>query len=239
MERFKLTITISSKKAGAETLYEGLAEARMDEESKQLSAHKEGICSVGQASCYALIIRNSTDSVLWHICNGLDVCGEEAEQAINNLKSSAPNDEINIILVRSKAAFAESQAEEKLYHPNDPYETIEQYIKNSDDEYLEELAQNLEQFDITSQFIDMPHDFLVINSKNELCLFEQYAVDEIKWKDMNLSDHQPSTQGNAPASSSSSSSFSGMEREPNTFFRPTSPKKEPQDDMSEKLHKRH
>ncbi|MDR3443487.1 MAG: hypothetical protein P4L65_10820 [Legionella sp.] len=238
-----MTITISSKKAGTETLYEGLAEARMDEESKQLSTHKEGICSVGQASCYALIVRNSTDSVLWHICIGLDACGKETRQAINNLKSAAPNDEVNIILVRSKASFAEDQAEEKLHNPNDTYETVEQYMKNTDDEYLKELAKNLKRFNIIPQFIDMPHDFLVINSKNELCLFEQYTTDEIKWVNVKPNkkakkDHQPSTQENTPASSSSSSSFSGMEREPNTFFRPASPKEELQGDKSENLRKR-
>lgn len=153
-------------------LTKALLEAEQDGTWVCLSDNPDGLISCGQANCYALIVKSKTNVALAHVSSvdseTLDFLNEmiEAMSGINHL-------DVSVFLARSPQAYTQAIAEDKQDCPSLKADDADVYFAKVDQEYRDIFAEHFKL--IQPEFITMPHDFVVIDAKGDIQLFESYA----------------------------------------------------------------
>lgn len=159
-----------------EKLFHNVLEAPMDYEAVWLQRSKNGICTLGQSTCYAFIFQNKETSALAHVSCFTDY-KTIATEVIAYFKETYPNEKLSVFLARSPASYTQSQVEEVLFSPQDEeMESATEYFGQLDTTYQDYFIKT---FNIIPQVLEMPHHCLVIDKSNTIHLFETFAVDDL------------------------------------------------------------
>ncbi|MDI1351202.1 MAG: hypothetical protein PSV35_00285 [bacterium] len=96
--------------------------------------------------------------------------------------SATNHSDVSVSLARSFASYKSIQEEEIAYckKRNVPFDepNAEAYFKAMDEEYIELFKKDFAA--ITPEFLDMPHDFLTIDSQGRINLCAECDTDKIK-----------------------------------------------------------
>lgn len=176
-------------------IHPDLAEAHMDESCQLLSRSPDGICVVGLASCSALLIKNKSESALWHISVMPTVMQEEEIQSVLiELMTKWPDQTVEVILASSARQYELSIEEDRRNCPteqDEDYDTVG-YLSETNEQNSKILAHIFSEIDkvpgldseqITLSCIDIPHGFLVVDSSNQMQLYQEHRDDEIRWEE--------------------------------------------------------
>ena len=148
-----------------------LDDVEQDEEIKWLSDSQYGICSYGHSSCYAIIISKGGELAIMHS----SFMSEEFITEIMDNLSGLKEGTLKVTLARYFKAYTEDYEDEKKFCLQNNREfkrpNTEQYFAEVDAQYKEYF---MKEFAVTPTFIDMKHDFLVIQKNHKINLFDNF-----------------------------------------------------------------
>jgi len=145
-----------------------------------LSTHPAGLISRDQSVCYALIVMGNRDIALSHVLMPEILTPEFVTEMIARA-SVEQKEDVSVYLARSPASYQRTIAlnTEELIRRNCLPDQDEQknYFFRKDERFRQFFKNHFKS--ITPEFINMPHDFVVINSEGEIKLFEDYQNSEL------------------------------------------------------------
>ncbi|MCC5792259.1 MAG: hypothetical protein JJT82_06610 [Legionellaceae bacterium] len=175
-----ISIRKESDNGDETTLYENLIEVKQDEGVFWLHDNQQGLCSAGHSCCYTTIIKNDQDSAILHSSSWENDTAAMINEAYETLKAQFPDQAITFIVARSENGYQNQwEVDTEEYAKIGERNTMplaEEYFKEHDKVYKEFFVNK---YDIQIEITDMTHGLLVIDSNNQLQLFEDIDVDKL------------------------------------------------------------
>lgn len=159
-----------------ELIYEGLKEVEQDN-YLVLSDHPQGLCSFGFATCYAVIVRHTTQPshiALAHVAVVSEVFIEFFEEMIAQIGSLA---DVTLSFARSFQGYSELYEMERALDPDKP--DPETYFADQDIAFPQFFRTHFPECTIENTIHEMENNILVIDSLGAIQYLDQYPFNTI------------------------------------------------------------
>lgn len=175
-------------------IYKDAVEAVQDEDAVFLSESEHGICSVGHAVCYAVIIQNAKDCALFHLSSSMMLV-QNISDIMAKFSAAYPEEKATITLARSTWGYTLQWERDKLHDADVSAEDAEQFFARQDKEYTDAIRAH---FKNDLQLVDLSCAHLVIDKTNKLIDFHEYAPDSIEYTENDCDDEEECSSSFSP-----------------------------------------
>ncbi len=158
-----------------------LLEVHQDNYFKLLSEHPDGLISRYHSICYSIIVKSEKDVAMAHIL----AIDHNSDDLVNNMINAVSNNSqtSRIIIYLARSPYTYDANVEQHRHEctlnKIPFAADDSahYFSKEDEIYTDFFQRNFGLFKL--ELLDMPNDFIVIDSKSKIQLFSDYKPHDI------------------------------------------------------------